>query len=85
LHEPAQGVDVGARVEIFRLITEAAKNGVAVLLATADNDDLGRLCDRVLIFRDGRIVTELHGNQVNPESVLEETYKSGRAAEKHPS
>jgi ribose transport system ATP-binding protein len=85
LHEPAQGVDVGARVEIFRLITEAAKNGVAVLLATADNDDLGRLCDRVLIFRDGRIVSELHGNQVNPESVLEETYKSGRAAEKHQS
>jgi ribose transport system ATP-binding protein len=79
LHEPTQGVDVGARKQIFGLIRDATKAGRGVLIATADNEDLGHLCDRVLIFRDGRVVCELSGNAVTPERILDESYRPATA------
>jgi ribose transport system ATP-binding protein len=79
LHEPTQGVDVGARKQIFALIRDATKAGRGVLIATADNEDLGHLCDRVLIFRDGRVVCELSGDAVTPERILDESYRPAAA------
>jgi ribose transport system ATP-binding protein len=76
LHEPTQGVDVGARKGIFGLIREATDAGRAVLLASAEDEDLGHLCDRVLVFRDGRVVKELQGAAVTPERIVEETYRT---------
>jgi ribose transport system ATP-binding protein len=61
MHEPTQGVDVGARHEIFRLIRDAAANGVIVLVATSDHAQLAALCHRILIFRGGAISRELRG------------------------
>jgi ribose transport system ATP-binding protein len=59
LHEPTQGVDVGARQEIFRFIRDAAEKGAAILYVSTEHDDLAHLCDRVLILRNGRIAGEL--------------------------
>ena len=50
--------------------------GRAVLLASAEDEDLGHLCDRVLVFRDGRVVKELQGAAVTPEHIVEETYRT---------
>jgi ribose transport system ATP-binding protein len=76
LHEPTQGVDVGARTEIFRAIRAAADMGAAVLIASSEHEDIGQLCDRVLIFDDGRIVREITGDAVDPQRVLAECYRS---------
>lgn len=59
LHEPTQGVDVGSRQDIFRLIRETARAGKSVLYASSEYEDLAHLCDRVIVLRDGEAVAEL--------------------------
>src|SRR5262249_40354974 len=49
LDEPTQGIDVGAKDQIHRLVDEAAGEGMAVLLASTDTDELVRLCHRVVV------------------------------------
>lgn len=59
LHEPTQGVDVGARAQLLSLIRGVAADGLAVIMASIEAEDLAAVCDRVLITRDGRIAAEL--------------------------
>ena len=58
LNEPTTGVDVGAREEIYRLVRRSAERGTTVLVATSDFEEAVRLCDRVLVFRKGRVVQD---------------------------
>ncbi len=58
LDEPTQGVDVGAKAVIFRLIAEAAENGAGILICSSDTRELAQTCDRVIVLRDGVIVAE---------------------------
>lgn len=58
LAEPTQGVDVGAKEEIHRLIDELADSGAGVLVTTTDLAEVIRISDRVLVVRDGRIAAE---------------------------
>ena len=51
LHEPTQGVDVGARQQIFSMIREATAKGMAVVCASSDYEQLATICDRVLLRR----------------------------------
>ena len=59
LDEPTRGVDVGARSEIYNVIDELAREGMALLIASSDTEELVGLCDRVLVFRHGVVATEL--------------------------
>lgn len=59
LAEPTQGVDVGAKEEIHRLISSLAEQGTAVLVITTDLAEVLRISDRVMVFRAGRIAAEL--------------------------
>jgi ribose transport system ATP-binding protein len=74
LHEPTQGVDVGARQEVFRYIRRFTERGGAVLIASTEYEDLAHLCDRVIVFRDGRPVAELGGEQLTPEAIMEQAF-----------
>lgn len=67
--EPTQGVDAGARVEIYRILREAADAGAAVLVLSSDGLELEGLCDRVLIMSRGAMVTELAGSQVTESAI----------------
>jgi ribose transport system ATP-binding protein len=77
LHEPTQGVDVGARQEIFRLIREAAASGAAILVASEDHAQLEAVCDRVSILKAGTIVRTLEGTEVRKARITAETYGGG--------
>jgi len=59
LDEPTVGVDVGAREEIYGVVQDAARAGTGVLVVSSDLDELLRLCDRISIVVDGRIVNTL--------------------------
>ncbi|NYH26863.1 sugar ABC transporter ATP-binding protein [Paraburkholderia bryophila] len=59
LDEPTVGVDVGAREEIYGVVHDAAQAGTGVLIVSSDLDELLRLCDRISIVADGRIVKTL--------------------------
>jgi ribose transport system ATP-binding protein len=69
LDEPTQGVDVGARRDIFTRIVDAAKSGVTVLYSTSETQDLAELCHRVLVFRDGVIAGQVVGEDVTEENI----------------
>ena len=76
LHEPTQGVDVGARLQIFELIRSVAAEGITALVASSDYEQLAAVCDRVLIFGLGRIVQELIGSDITKERITEQCYQS---------
>jgi ribose transport system ATP-binding protein len=59
LHEPTQAVDVGARADILRAISDAAAAGAAVLLSSIEAEDLALVCDRVLVLDGGTVSREL--------------------------
>jgi ABC-type sugar transport system ATPase subunit len=59
LDDPTRGVDVGAKAEMHALIRAAAEGGAIVLLASTDVDELAEICDRVVVFFQGRVCAEL--------------------------
>jgi ribose transport system ATP-binding protein len=62
LDEPDQGIDVGARQEIFALLSKATAAGAAVILVSSEFEELTRLCNRILVLSGGQIAAELnHG------------------------
>lgn len=76
LDEPSQGVDVGARTEIFTRLREAAGTGRCIIMASSEFGDLARVCDRVLVFRYGRVAAELTGDDVTEDNLTRAAYKS---------
>jgi ribose transport system ATP-binding protein len=71
LHEPTQGVDVGAREEILGIVRGLAEAGTTVLCSSSDHEQLALICDRVLVFSRGEIVGELVGEDVRKEQITE--------------
>ncbi|MFI2664439.1 ATP-binding cassette domain-containing protein [Micromonospora carbonacea] len=59
VEDPTQGVDAGARLEIYRVLRELAGQGTAVVVLSTDAVELEGLCDRVLVFSRGRVHAEL--------------------------
>lgn len=70
LDEPTRGIDVGAKAEIHRLISELAKSGMGILLISSDLPELLAMSDRVLVMRDGEVVANLNRNEATQERVL---------------
>lgn len=70
LDEPTRGVDVGAREDIYSVIEEAAAQGKGVILVSSDWEEIVKLADRTLVMRDGQIVGELTGEQINESAML---------------
>jgi ribose transport system ATP-binding protein len=81
LHEPTQGVDVGAREQIFRTLSASAEKGMAIICASSDYEQLAAVCDRVLVLGNGRVVRELTGGEVTKERIAEQVYNSVTLAE----
>jgi len=69
LDEPTQGVDVGARAEIYGLIKRAVDAGSVALVASSDSEELAAICDRVLVLRRGRIVGEVRRDQMTSNRI----------------
>ncbi|SFJ53288.1 ATP-binding cassette domain-containing protein [Celeribacter neptunius] len=81
--EPTQGVDVGARAEIYRVIREAARAGVAVILVSSDQQEVAGLSDHVAIFSRGRVVEMLTGDRVTEDNITASVLKSTEQRDKH--
>ena len=74
LNEPTQGVDVGARKEIFRLIRSAVTDGMAVLCCTSDYEQLVEMADRVVVLHDGRVHKQLYGADITKAQLAASIY-----------
>ncbi|WP_026059994.1 ATP-binding cassette domain-containing protein [Pseudaminobacter salicylatoxidans] len=64
IDEPTQGVDVGARAEIYRILREIAAAGTAIIIVSSDAAEIAGLSDRVMVFSRGQIAEELSGPEV---------------------
>jgi ribose transport system ATP-binding protein len=80
--EPTTGVDVGAKVDIYRQMTELARRGAAILFISSDFEELCGLCDRVAVMHKGRITATLAREELQPRAILE--MASGSAAGEQP-
>jgi len=70
LHEPTQGVDVGARRDIYRFVKSAADlHHMAVLWVTTEFGELAEVCDRVIVVTQGRHTATLAGEELNEEAI----------------
>jgi ribose transport system ATP-binding protein len=68
--EPTQGVDVGARAEIYRILREVSDTGVPVVVASSDAKELEGLCDRVVVMSRGEVVELLTGDAITEERLI---------------
>lgn len=71
LDEPTQGVDVGAKAEIYRILNEAAGQGKAVILISSDLPEVIGMADRVLVMRRGRVTGEFSAAEATSQQILE--------------
>lgn len=69
LDEPTRGIDVGAKVAVYRLMRSLARAGVAQLMVSSELPELIGMADRIVVMRDGRLVAELPAGS-SEESVL---------------
>src|SRR5262249_32345175 len=70
LDEPTRGIDVGAKEEIYKLIDELARRGVAILFASSEMEEVIGLSDRVLVMHEGRITGELSRSELTEEAIM---------------
>ncbi len=70
LDEPTRGIDVGAKAEIYQIIADLAKEGVALLVISSELPEILGLCDRILVMQGGRITGELSRAQATEERIL---------------
>ena len=84
LDEPTRGVDVGARSEIYRIITEFAEQGMAVLMASSDMPEVVGLSHRAFVMRGGAFVGELDRDALDHPEVQESVFRLATALEARP-
>lgn len=70
IDEPTQGVDAGARFEIYQAIRENLSEGGTCVINSSDGQELAGVCDRVLVVSRGRIVRELTGEDLTEEKIV---------------
>jgi len=70
LDEPTRGVDVGAKREIYRVMSDFARANGAVVMVSSETDEVLGMADRVIVMRDGRISGELRRDELKAETLL---------------
>lgn len=70
LDEPTRGIDIGAKSQIQKLVTDLSADGMAVLFISAELDEVARISDRILVLRDGHCVEEV-GNDCTVQRLTE--------------
>ncbi len=70
LDEPTRGVDVGAKAELYRIISELAEAGKAIVVSSSENPELIGICDRILVLFRGRLVGEVDARRTSEADVV---------------
>jgi ribose transport system ATP-binding protein len=69
--EPTRGIDVGAKQEIYHLMTELADNGIAILMISSDMEELLGMSDRIIVMCEGKLAGEVQKAQFNQNYILD--------------
>lgn len=74
LQEPTAGVDIGASQEVIAILKSFASSGGTVIFSSEQYEDVATLSDRVLVFRSGKVVSVLQGQDVTVENIVDSSY-----------
>ncbi len=80
LDEPTRGIDVGAKQEIYRLMEDLARQGIAILFASSEMEEILGMSDRALVMHEGRIAGELSRSELSEEAVMHLATGAAQAA-----
>jgi rhamnose transport system ATP-binding protein len=81
LDEPTRGVDIGAKVEVHRIISDLAASGLAIVLISSDLPEVLAMSDRILVLHEGRLVAEIPGAEATEERVMFAATGQGEGAD----
>jgi rhamnose transport system ATP-binding protein len=70
LDEPTRGIDIGAKVEVHRIISELAASGLGIILISSDLPEVLAMSDRILVLHEGRITAEIPRHRATEERVM---------------
>jgi ribose transport system ATP-binding protein len=70
LDEPTRGIDIGAKREIYALMEELARQGMAILFVSSDLEEVIGMSDRVLVMHEGRLSGELARAELGEEAIM---------------
>jgi len=77
LDEPTRGIDVHAKAEVHRIVSELAESGVSILLISSELPEILSLSDRVLVMHEGRVKALLEKDQVSQENIMSAALAGG--------
>ncbi len=69
--EPTRGIDVGVKFEIYQIMRDLAKQGISIIMISSDMPELLGVSDRILVMKEGKIVGELAGDEIQQENVMQ--------------
>lgn len=70
MDEPTRGIDINTKKEVYHFIQSLTHKGISVIVISSEMEEVIGLCHRVLVMRAGRIVGELHGDDINEEKIM---------------
>ena len=70
MDDPCRGVDVGAKFEIYKLMTELAESGVSIIMTSSELEEVLGMCDRVLVMFEGRSNGLLDISEASQERIM---------------
>ena len=70
INEPTRGIDVGAKVEIHKVILSLVEKGLSVILISSELPELMSLADRIIVMKNKTIAGELAGGEINQEAIM---------------
>jgi ABC-type sugar transport system ATPase subunit len=79
LDEPTRGIDVGAKIEIYKIINQLAAGGKAVIVISSELDEIIGLCNKVVVMYEGRVTGTLEGDQADKETIMAYAHAAGTA------
>ncbi|MCW2530332.1 MAG: putative transporter ATP-binding/permease protein [Pseudonocardiales bacterium] len=74
--EPTQGVDVGARLEIYKILRQVSASGIPVIVASSDSKELEGLCDQVVVMSRGNAIETISGDDISEERIVQAAVSS---------
>jgi ribose transport system ATP-binding protein len=68
--EPTRGIDVGAKFQIYSIMSELAQAGKCIVISSSEVEEIVGTCSRVLVMKDGEIINEFVGSEINNETIV---------------
>jgi putative multiple sugar transport system ATP-binding protein len=77
LDEPSRGIDVGAKYEIYSIISELANEGKCIIMISSEMPELLGMCDRIYVMNEGSFAAEFTGAEASQEKIMRAIVKHG--------